>query len=117
MINTTLTLCLSGIFILESVGVCMGLSKQYEKCKVCKYKNGCDNKRMVACAYIQEPNSLSPVANDVSQPLMQNLEVKHDYRDIYIDENITITIDLEEMKRRLEKEISKELHCALYFGA
>lgn len=95
----------------------MGLSKQYEKCEVCKYKNDCDNKRMVACAYIQKPNVLSPLVNDVSQPLTQDLAVKHDYRDIYIDVNTTITIDLEEIKRNIAKEISKELHCGLDFGA
>ena len=95
----------------------MGLSKQYEMCAVCKYKDDCDNKRLVACAYMQKPNALSPLTDDALQPVMQNLAVKHDYRDIYIDTCTTVTIDLEEVKRKLSEELSKELHCGLDYGA
>lgn len=44
--------------------------------------------------------------------------VKHDYRDIKIGPNTTITIDLEEQKRQLERDIYKALGGpCLEFGA
>ena len=77
----------------------VGLSRLSEKCRKCKYVDTCENKRMEALAYISEASSMVGVnaAASIMQP--------HDYRDIKIDANTTVTIDLEEMKKKLEESM------------
>ena len=67
----------------------MALSKLSEKCKICPYAGTCKHKRS---------------AQSSATPLL----VKHDYRDIKIAENTTVTIDLEELKRKTFNEIYKK---------
>ncbi|QIB56557.1 hypothetical protein GXM18_17860 [Blautia producta ATCC 27340 = DSM 2950] len=43
--------------------------------------------------------------------------VKHDYRDVKVSENTTITIDLEEVKRQMEKGLYRKAGFGLEFGA
>ena len=80
----------------------MALSKLSEKCKICPYAETCKHKRMelVGC--------LEPVAAESAQSSATPLLVKHDYRDIKIAENTTVTIDLEELKRKMSEEIYKK---------
>ena len=49
-------------------------------------------------------------------PLAQDLAVKHDYRDIKIDKNTTVTIDLEELKQNIAKEICRNAGLGLFYG-
>ena len=84
----------------------MALSKDSEMCKKCELYDECTNKRMELCAYIT-PTIEAPVM----QPLALDVMVKHDYRDVEIAENTTVTIDLEEMKKKLEDDIYKHLKC------
>lgn len=91
------------------------LSELAPECSICEHVNDCDEKRMVACAYLQRPQILSPVLADLTAPLTEDILVKHDYRDIKIGENTTVTIDLEDLKRQLEKDFYKHLNCQ--FGA
>lgn len=82
-------------------------NKLYEQCKKCKYKDDCDEKRMVACAYMRNEPMLADASAEIAAPVMQPIIVKHDYRNIKVGENTTITIDLvdlEELKRQLERE-------------
>ena len=66
---------------------------------------------MEACAYMQlPPQSFIASASmsttiDAAAPLM----VKHDYRDIRVAEGTTITIDLENFKKQLERDIYKDM--------
>ena len=84
----------------------MALSKDSEICKKCELYDECTNKRMELCAYI------TPT---IEAPAMQSLTLdamaKHDYRDVKIAESTTVTIDLEEMKKKFEDEIYKHLKC------
>lgn len=77
----------------------MGLTRLSKACRECKYVDTCENKRMEALAYLSEAFSVGGVnaAASVMQP--------HDYRDIKIGINTTITIDLEEIKKELAKSI------------
>lgn len=50
---------------------------------------------------------------EVSQPLL----VAHDCRDVKIDANTTVTIDLEELKKQLEREFYQKTGLGLQFGA
>lgn len=87
----------------------MALSKEHPKCKECEHRDDCDEKRMVACAVYNE--MAAPVTSELTMPLAQDVMVKHDYRDIKIGENTTVTVDLEEMKKRLTESIYKQLGC------
>ena len=96
----------------------MGLSKLHSKCEKCKHKDDCNEKRMAACAYINEP----PLMAEMSAPLTQDIAApvlrKHDYRDIWIDENTTITIDLEDLKEQMRRDFYKSVGLpGLEFGA
>ncbi len=85
----------------------MALSKDSDKCKQCELYDECDNKRMELCAYITPA-----IAAPSVQPLVLDMIVKHDYRDVKIAENTTVTIDIEELKKKLEDEIYKSFGCS-----
>lgn len=83
-------------------------SKTSEKCKSCDYFDDCNNKRMVMCAAY--PNA--------SSKMMHNVAVNHDYRDVKIEANTTVTIDLEDVKKQIESDLYKALYCPfLSYGA
>lgn len=87
-------------------------SKTSDECLQCSYFDDCDKKRMVMCAVKEiPPPMMERAAESVSMPLAEDLLVKHDYRDIKVGENTTITIDLEDMKKQLEKDFYKALGC------
>ena len=85
----------------------MTLSRDSDKCKQCELYDECTNKRMELCAYI------TPT---IEAPAMQSLAldemVKHNYRDVKIAENTTVTIDLKELTKKLEDEIYKSFGCS-----
>ena len=79
-------------------------SRLSSKCAACKMRDDCDKKRLEACAFMVEPPDLIlPALKDAVQPLTQELLIKHDYRDIKVGENTTVTIDLKEIKRQIVK--------------
>ena len=79
----------------------MGFSKTSEKCKACVFYSDCDSKEMEACAYL-----IPPAQAVASEPLLQDIVVKHDYRDVKVAEGMTVSIDLEEVKRKLSERFS-----------
>lgn len=85
-------------------------SKLYSGCRRCPYKNSCSNKRMEAHGYLQPADSI--ISQDVVAPAM----VKHDYRDIKIDASTTVTIDLEDMKKRLAEDFYRSQGIGLMLG-
>lgn len=92
------------------------ITRMAEKCRNCQIRDKCDKKRMEACAYYKEPfesSAVMPCAVEIAQPMA----VKHDYRDVKIAENTTVTIDLEVLKKQLSDEIYKSLGCGLNYGA
>lgn len=95
------------------------VSKLHEKCENCPYVNDCSEKRMVACGMMERPEKMFNSASAaMTMPIAAEMLVKHDYRDIKISPTQTVTVDLEEMKKGLEKRIYKALSCpGLEFGA
>lgn len=88
----------------------LALSKMHKRCKKCKYKNICDNKRMVACniAEIPPANMISDTANNMSpygQPLMR----KYTPITINMGEFGKIETSLEEISESLTKDLYKKL--------
>ena len=84
------------------------------ECVICQYYNDCKHKRKVACAY------LKPLSNYLVQPLAEpvaaEMAVKHNYRDIKIGENTIVTIDLEEVKKKISEDIYKAIGCNFLQG-
>ena len=82
----------------------MGLSRLSKKCRECKYVDTCNHKMMEALAYINEASIIAGAntAAAIVQP--------HNYRNKKIDFNTTITIDLEDIKREVEKSLYRNLY-------
>ena len=95
------------------------ISQLSEKCQKCPRVNICDKKRMEACAYMEMPDPcMASAAVEGANYGHADVLVKHDYRDIKIRPNTTVTIDLEEQIRQMERDIYKALGGPrLEFGA
>ncbi|AOY53856.1 hypothetical protein [Clostridium perfringens] len=89
----------------------MALSKMDKKCKNCKHKDNCDNKRMVACsvAEIPQANMISATFTDNMVPCGQPLMRKETPITINMGEFGKIETSLEEISESLKKDFYKEL--------
>ncbi|MDU7726753.1 MAG: hypothetical protein E7K00_14815 [Clostridium perfringens] len=88
----------------------IALSKLHKKCNKCKYKNICDNKRMVACniAEIPPTNIISSTINNImpnEQPLMR----KYTPITINMGEFGKRETSLEEIAESLRKDLNEKL--------
>lgn len=73
-------------------------------CAICPQQYTCSKKRMEGVGILERPNL--PMEEETTQPLLQHQE----YRQIKIDTDTAITIDLEKMKNSIEESIYKNLH-------
>lgn len=88
-----------------------------EICESCPKKMECDKKRMECIGEIELLDQIqAPMVEPISEKLCASVCVPHDFRDIKIAEGTTITIDLEEAKERMKKELEIKLHCNLLPG-
>ena len=87
------------------------LSRLSPECAACPFVKKCKNKRMAAEAY------LIPSSAEMVSPVMEPVSVNHDYRDIKVAPNTTITIDLEELKKQIERDIYRKAGIGLNYGA
>lgn len=92
------------------------VSRLCEECRKCPFVSKCDNKRMEAMAYLQ-PKVAASASVDYTAPVLADILVKHDYRDVVIGENTTIPIDVEELKRQMNKDFYKKLEIGFCPGA
>lgn len=70
-----------------------------EQCQACRYVKTCRHKQMEAVAVMAQASA--PLTESAAMPVL----TKHDYRDVKIAENTTVTIDLEELKENMRKQI------------
>lgn len=90
----------------------MILRKTDECCNNCEHYNDCANKRVVACGLTNIPETIAQnTIQDSTMPLVQDVLAKNNYRDIKTDQNTTVTIDLEKIKKKLQENIYKGLNC------
>lgn len=59
---------------------------------------------------------MQPAASIISQDVAAPVMVKHDYRDIKIDASTTVTIDLEDIKKRLAEDFYRSRGIGLMLG-
>lgn len=88
-----------------------GLTRMAKMCKECPFKDRCKNKRFERETYLAPV--ISPVIEDMASPVLK----AHDYRNVKVAENTTVTIDLEELKERMRKEIYRQAGIGLNYGA
>lgn len=87
------------------------ISKQHEKCQKCVYAKECDHKRMVACGLMELPVKMSASASEgVTVNASADVLEKHDFRRVKIG-GIYITVDMEDMKKDLERAFYKSIGC------
>lgn len=84
------------------------------ECQRCPNYDDCQSKRRVLCMYLELLTN--PAAENLTQPIMADMLVKHDYRDIKIAENTTVTIDLEKIKKNLTEDLYKAINCSFLQG-
>lgn len=87
----------------------MGLSRMSSRCRECPFRDTCQNKRMEGLMYYPEKNMAASAAEAISANIAETVAVKHDYRDIKIAEGMTVTIDLEEIKKRMAQDFYKSI--------
>lgn len=85
------------------------LTRLATKCSKCPYVDTCNHKRMQAEA------CMMPLTADNMQSATMPASVPHNYRDVKIGKDTTITIDLEEMKKQLVEDFYRQ--SGLMFGA
>ena len=84
-------------------GISMSLSRMCKKCQEREHRDDCNDKRMEALGHID--GASSKVGALVSESNIQ----PHDYRDINIDVNTIVTIDLVELKKKISESLYKDL--------
>lgn len=92
------------------------VSRLCGECQKCPFVSKCDNKRLEAMAYL-EPKVAASASVDYAAPVPADILVKHDYRDIKVGENTTITIDVEEFKQQMKEDFYRKLGIGFYPGA
>ena len=90
--------------------------KLSDECEKCEYRDNCNEKRMATCQYIKQQPLIADLTQSCTASAMADIAVKHDYRDIKIDKDTTVTIDLEDIKKQIEKDLYKHL-CPFNYGA
>lgn len=94
------------------------VSKTTSMCSICPCKDECNNKRLESCAFadIEKQNS-APLLQENTTSCAAPILRKRSYRDIKLDENTTVTIDLEEIKEQLRKDFYRQAGLGIDYGA
>ena len=88
-----------------------GLTRMAKMCRACPFKDKCKNKRLEKEAYLTP--TTSPIVEDTTSPVLK----AHDYRNVKVAEKTTVTIDVEELKERMRKEIYRKAGIGFNYGA
>lgn len=85
----------------------LALSKMHKRCKECKYKTICGNKRIVACNIVENPQSTRINATFATDG--QSLMRKYTPITINMGEFGKRETSLEEISESLRKDLNKKL--------
>ena len=87
-------------------------------CRICPYKDECNNKRLESCAFVEvEKQNSAPLLQENTTSCAAPILRKHSYRDIRLAENTTVTIDLMEIKEQLKKHFYRQSGLGIDYGA
>lgn len=95
------------------------ITKTASICQIYPYKDECDNKRLESCSFadIEKRYVPAPWTQENMTSCAAPILRKHLYRDIQLDENTTVTIDLEEIKEQLRKDFYRQAGLGIDYGA
>lgn len=94
------------------------ITKTASICRICPYKDKCDNKRLESCAFVKvEKQNSAPLLQENTTSCAAPILRKHSYRDVRLDENTTVTIDLEEIKEQLRREFYRQAGLGIDYKA
>lgn len=94
------------------------ISKTASVCRICPNKDECNNKRLESCAFVEvEKQNSAPYTQQNTVNFTAPELRKHQYRDIRLAENTTVTIDLEEIKEQLRKDFYRQAGLGIDYGA
>ncbi|WP_300628143.1 hypothetical protein [uncultured Thomasclavelia sp.] len=82
------------------------LRKIATRCKKCKKRDVCDHKRFVACAYMTLPASSNELTGSITVLAAAPVLRKRETRTLYLSPDDKVTIDLEDIKKELNKALS-----------
>lgn len=80
----------------------MTLSRLCAECAKCPKVDTCDHKRMEMVGFLE------PTSATANSELPNSVIVPHEYRQVKIAPNTTVTIDLEDIKKEIEQSIAKQ---------
>jgi hypothetical protein len=88
----------------------MGLSRLSEKCQNCKQKDTCNNKRMEACAYIDNQYATGGLVSGAQLMACGNAEPC--LIGSFSNSGLSMLLNTEPMLDALAKAVRKSLECA-----
>ncbi len=86
------------------------LSNIHDVCKKCEHKDGCKNKRMVACAMAELPPLMEKPNMSPKAPLSMPMAREYIPITINMGEYGIVNTSLEELKEQLERDIWKRIN-------
>lgn len=93
------------------------ITKTASICMICPYKDKCDSKTLESCAFVEvEKQNSAPCSQKNTVANTAPALRKHQYRDIRLDENTTVTVDLEEIKEQLRKDFYRQAGLGIDYG-
>lgn len=94
------------------------ITKTASICMICPYEDECDNKRLESCAFVEvEKQNSAPYTQQNTINFTAPALRKHQYRDIYLDKDTSVTVDLLEIKEQLRKDFYRQLGLGIDYKA
>lgn len=88
------------------------LSKLHDKCEKCKYKDSCNNKKMVACGLAEMPKpNTGNITIPNTEPLIQPMSIKCTPITINISEHENINTSMEQIAEQINEAF--RINCTL----
>lgn len=94
------------------------ISKTASICMICPYEDECDSKRLESCAFVEvEKQNSAPCSQKNAVANTAPVLRKHQYTDIHLDKDTSITIDLLEIKEQLRKYFYRQAGLGIDYKA
>lgn len=94
------------------------VSKTSSMCRICHYKDKCDSKALESCAFVEvEKQNSAPCSQKNTVANTAPVLRKHQYRDIYLDKDTSVTVDLLEIKEQLRKDFYRKAGLGIDYKA
>lgn len=95
----------------SEVRIIATLSKLHDKCEECKYRDSCNNKRMVACSLAEMPKpNMENATMPNTEPLTQPISIKCTPTTINMGEYGNINTSMEQIAKQINKAF--QINCA-----